>query len=282
MKDSYIFYSSFDVALRELSDKSRLKVYDAISDYALRGIETDLNGMEKAIFVLIKTQIDRHNKRVEIGKKTSKKNRVNPELTQGYPQVNPKLTPSKPQVNSFQKEEVFPNEKERSKEKDNTLEEDKFERKKEKDIYINNNQSACACVEDFSKMTDEELIAWGEGRSVCFDNAEDVDSLYAWNEEMEKRANETAKWSGKFVVRDGGLERLKSHAEIMTEFDVSNLYRETLKEFLRHCYANRHLVTNEKLTDIILRLDEACGDDDAAKCEYIRRAISGGYFDVRA
>lgn len=229
MKDSYIFYSSFDVALRELPDKSRLKVYDAISDYALRGIETDLNGMEKAIFVLIKTQIDRHNKRVEIGKKTSKKNKVNSELTQGYPQVNPKLTPSKPQVNSFQKEEVFPNEKERSKEKDNTLEEDNLkERKKEKDIYKNNNPGAGA---------------------------------YAYVEDE----NET-----------------QSHEDIMREYGLDVAVCYSLKDFLRHCYLNKHIVSNAKLSDIIFRLIERYGNDKKGMTESIERAIRGGYFDIRA
>ena len=69
MKDSFIFYASFDEALRELPDKSRLKIYDATTDYALRGIQAEFSGVEKAVFTLIKQQIDNHNKRVENGKK---------------------------------------------------------------------------------------------------------------------------------------------------------------------------------------------------------------------
>ena len=131
-------------------------------------------------------------------------------------------------------------------------------------------------------MTDEELIAWGEGRVMNFDDADAIASFYAWNEEMEKRAKNATKWQGKIIKSGGGLERLKSHAEVMTELGVSSILREALKEFLRYCYANRHLVTNEKLVDIILRLDEACDDDDGMKCEYIRRAIGGGFFDIKA
>lgn len=161
----------------------------------------------------------------------------------------------------------------------------KKERKKENDRY---KQTTRACtresgnVPDFSKMTDEELIAWGEGQATNFDDADAIASFYAWNEEMEKRATNATKWQGKIIKSGGGLERLKSHAEVMTDLGVSSVLREALKEFLRYCYANRHLVTNEKLIDIILRLDEACDDDDGAKCEYIRRAIGGGFFDVKA
>lgn len=161
----------------------------------------------------------------------------------------------------------------------------KKERKKENDRYKQTTRACtrvCENVPDFSKMTDEELIAWGEGQSTNFDDADAIASFYAWNEEMEKRATNATKWQGKIIKSGGGLERLKSHAEVMTELGVSSVLREALKEFLRYCYANRHLVTNEKLIDIILRLDEACDDDDGAKCEYIRRAIGGGFFDVKA
>ncbi len=161
----------------------------------------------------------------------------------------------------------------------------KKERKKEIDRE-KQTTSAHTCesenVPDFSKMTDEELIAWGEGRAMNFDDADAIASFYAWNEEMEKRATSATKWQGKIIKSGGSLERLKSHAEVMTELGVSSRLREELKDFLRYCYANRHLVTNEKLVDIILRLDEACGDDDGMKCEYIRRAIGGGFFDVKA
>ncbi|MBQ8684739.1 MAG: helix-turn-helix domain-containing protein [Clostridia bacterium] len=159
------------------------------------------------------------------------------------------------------------------------------ERKKEIDRE-KQTTSAHTCesenVPDFSKMTDEELIAWGEGRATDFTDPDAIASFYAWNEEMEKRATNATKWQGKIIKSVGGLERLKSHAEVMTELGVSARLRAELKEFLRYCYANRHLVTNEKLIDIILRLDEACDDDDGAKCEYIRRAIGGGFFDVKA
>ena len=138
MKESFIFFASFDEALRELPDKSRLKVYDAVCDYALRGIEADFNGIEKAIFTLIKAQIDRRNQRVENGKKGGRKKKDNlnhtrtilePYLNQSSSEVEPHLT---------KKEKVFPNEKESTKEKDIALERDKNLQVSKKENYINN------------------------------------------------------------------------------------------------------------------------------------------------
>ena len=153
MEKSYVFYASFDEALRELPDKSRLKVYDAVSDYALRGIVTDLNGTERAIFTLIKSMIDRRKQRVENGKKGGRKKQPNP--NQSSSEVEPYLnhTLSILEVNKEQsssevdayllQRKTVPNEKERSKEKDYTLKKE-IERKKEIDINIISN-SACAC-----------------------------------------------------------------------------------------------------------------------------------------
>ena len=181
------------------------------------------------------------------------------------------------EVNFPEKEEVSPNEKERSKEKDITLEEENIlERKKEnkKDIST---PSARTCVEtiDFSKMTDKELIDWGDTNPIDFENENSCLICFSWQEELSKRATLNKKWSGKIVSG----ERLKSHEEIMTELGLSEVVREDLRAFLRNCYANRHLVTNEKLTDIIMRLDDM---DDESKCKCIRRAISGNYFDIKA
>ena len=168
MEKSYVFYASFDEALRELPDKSRLKVYDAVSDYALRGIVTDLNGTERAIFTLIKSMIDRRKQRVENGKKGGRKKQPNP--NQSSSEVEPYLnhTLSILEVNKEQsssevdayllQRKTVPNEKERSKEKDYTLKKE-IERKKEIDINIISN-SACACDGKNDKtLTYENIIS---------------------------------------------------------------------------------------------------------------------------
>lgn len=70
MRDSFIFYNSFLEAIEELDDKKQLKLYKAITNFALKNEEPQkLIGVEKAIFALIKPQILANNKRFEDGKK---------------------------------------------------------------------------------------------------------------------------------------------------------------------------------------------------------------------
>lgn len=75
---------------------------------------------------------------------------------------------------------------------------------------------------------------------------------------------------------------LISHEDIMRDYGISKWLTETLKDFLRHCYLNGHIVTNAKLEDIIFRLIEKYGQDNDGMIDCVNRAISGGYFDVKA
>lgn len=159
----------------------------------------------------------------------------------------------------------------------------KKERKKE--IIDNNNHRACAGARDeftlfFEKMSTEQLVTWGE--TAIDPSVPDYwERFEAWRAEMKKRA-ETFKgaWHGKFVREGDAIRRLQSHAEIMDEMGVSNLVRPVLEQFLRHCFINHHLVTNEKLIDIIVRLDEFYRDDEGGKVDSLTKAINGGYYDI--
>lgn len=74
----------------------------------------------------------------------------------------------------------------------------------------------------------------------------------------------------------------KSHEDIMIDYGISKGLTETLKDFLRHCYVNKHIVTNAKLEDIIFRLIEKYGQDNSGMIDCVQKAINGGYFDVKA
>ena len=96
-RNSFVFYASFDEALRELPDKSRLRLYDAIADYALRGEDTNFTGIEKAVFSLIKPQLQANKSRYENGVKGAEFGKLGGRPKK--PQENPKETPKKPQEN---------------------------------------------------------------------------------------------------------------------------------------------------------------------------------------
>lgn len=76
-RDSFIFYRSFFEAIKEIPEESQLKVYKAISSYALNQEEIELDGVSKAIFSLIKPQLDANYKKYENGKQKKSKKEAN-------------------------------------------------------------------------------------------------------------------------------------------------------------------------------------------------------------
>lgn len=61
--ESFVFYASFDEAFSELDDAQYGKIMRAINKYAIYEIEPELNGMLKAMFILIKPQLDANIRR---------------------------------------------------------------------------------------------------------------------------------------------------------------------------------------------------------------------------
>ena len=72
----------------------------------------------------------------------------------------------------------------------------------------------------------------------------------------------------------------ETYDEIFEDFGVEPMLKDTLIEFIRHCQLNKKTVTNDKLKNIIVRLDMAHNDDVYGKIQSVQNAISGGYFDV--
>lgn len=98
-RDSFIFYRSFKNAVRALPIEMRLNVYEAIIDYALEGIEPPQNGIERAIFEIVRPQIDANNKRYENGCKGAECGKrggapIGNQNARKQPQNNPKTTPN--------------------------------------------------------------------------------------------------------------------------------------------------------------------------------------------
>lgn len=123
MQNRFIFYAEFDEALKELPDKQRLKLYDAICDYALREIEPNLLGVEKVVFSLIKPKLSANLQRSKNGSKGgAPKNNQNArkvvlennlKTTENQPKNNQETTEN--QANATKKE-TSPPDKESSKE----------------------------------------------------------------------------------------------------------------------------------------------------------------------
>lgn len=101
MRDGIVFYKSFFESISELPEENALNIYNAIFKYAFFDEEPELSGIEKAIFTIIKPQIDANNKKYENGKKGGRppkkamdkeieNNRLSEEKTTGFKNEKPK------------------------------------------------------------------------------------------------------------------------------------------------------------------------------------------------
>ena len=111
MKESVVFYKSFYDAIKNIPENEQLKVYNAIFQYSFTDEEPKLeDGIAKAMFTLMKPNIDSANARytanVENGKRggrpkkeTQQEPNKNPEKTQPKPNQNPTKTQTKPSQN---------------------------------------------------------------------------------------------------------------------------------------------------------------------------------------
>ena len=110
IQDSFVFYDSFRKAVKKKSDDKRLAFYEAIIDYALTGIEPDLDEELESWFIMAKPQLDANTKRKKDGKKggrPSKKDdnnlpnnyEENYKKTTGFESENQGFQNKKPNVN---------------------------------------------------------------------------------------------------------------------------------------------------------------------------------------
>lgn len=134
-RDSFVFYRSFYEAIKCLDDLEAIECFKAIANYALDGIEPEIDGAAKAIYITVKPQIDANNRKYINGCKGGKP-KANQNETKMKPKANQGLTKTKPNVN--ENENV--NENVNDKEKDITPYE------QVKDLYNN------TCV-SFPKVT---------------------------------------------------------------------------------------------------------------------------------
>ena len=68
-RESFIFYRSFYEATRDLPEDSFRRVMISVMMYGIDGIDSDLEGMERCLFTLMKPQLDANIKRYVDGKK---------------------------------------------------------------------------------------------------------------------------------------------------------------------------------------------------------------------
>lgn len=110
MRDSVVFYRSFYEAIKDFPPDQFTASVKAIMEYGLDEKEPETAGIEKAIFLLVKPQIDANNKRYQNGTKGGRPK------SKEEPKHNQTVTKQKPTDNQTSTE-TEPKEKEKEKEK---------------------------------------------------------------------------------------------------------------------------------------------------------------------
>ena len=204
-RDSVVIYRNLFEALQGVSDKSYKRIMNAILKYSMDGEESELAGVERAVFQLAKTQIDANNKKYENGKLGAEYGRLGgrpkKEEINEKPQENPTETPNQPLNDKCKMLN------------DNNLKESKKESKE--DIF--KNHSSC--------------------------------------------------------------ER-ETYDQIIADMEFSKPVELKIKEFIKHCLANGHVLINSELEGMLVQLDLAY-ENDEQRLRALDDTIKFGYFGLR-
>lgn len=94
-RDSFVLYRSYVDALMCLDDAAAWQGFKAIATYALDGVEIEVEGAAKAVFISAKPQIDANNRKYLNGLKGGKPKR-NQNVTKPKPKANQTETKTEP------------------------------------------------------------------------------------------------------------------------------------------------------------------------------------------
>lgn len=120
-REGIIFYRSFYESIRELPPENAVNVYNAVFQYGFYGEQNELAGIEKAIFTIIKPQLDANQRKYESGKKGGRPAR---KKTDGEDEGETKAKPNNNQTEIKGKAKGKENVKENVKEKGNEKKKD--------------------------------------------------------------------------------------------------------------------------------------------------------------
>lgn len=214
-RDSFIFYRSFYEAISELPKENQADTYDAIMQYALNQKEIELTGISKAIFSLVKPQLDANYKKYENGKqKKSKK------------EAKAKQNESKAETNVNDNENVNVNENVNDNDNDNVGDSCVDGLQKVIDFYSNNigflNPYGLKILESYVEDMSSELVIYA--MQIAVENNKKTISyikaiLNNWAKANIKTLEEAKRENKKKVSNDKQIEQRK-----YTEDEFESLY----------------------------------------------------------
>ena len=214
-RDSFIFYRSFYEAISELPKENQADTYDAIMQYALNQKEIELTGISKAIFSLVKPQLDANYKKYENGKqKKSKK------------EAKVKQNESKAETNVNDNENVNVNENVNDNDNDNVGDSCVDGLQEVIDFYSNNigflNPYGLKILESYVEDMSSELVIYAMQISVE-NNKKTISYIKAilnnWTKANIKTLEEAKRENKKKVSSNKQIEQRK-----YTEDEFESLY----------------------------------------------------------
>lgn len=214
-RDSFIFYRSFYEAISELPKENQADTYDAIMQYALNQKEIELTGISKAIFSLVKPQLDANYKKYENGKqKKSKK------------EAKVKQNESKAETNVNDNENVNVNENVNDNDNDNVGDSCVDGLQEVIDFYSNNigflNPYGLKILESYVEDMSSDLVIYA--MQIAVENNKKTISyikaiLNNWSKANIKTLEEAKRENKKKVSNDKQIEQRK-----YTEDEFESLY----------------------------------------------------------
>ena len=162
-RDSFIFYRSFYEAIKEIPEENQLQVYRAITNYALNQEEIELDGISKAIFSLVKPQLDANFKKYENGKQKKSKKEANDKQKESKSETN---------VNVNENVNVNVNENENVNDNVEEVKEELLDSRVGEVIEFYNNNIAPATpyvfqvFDDYLKKFDKDLIIFAIQKAI--------------------------------------------------------------------------------------------------------------------
>ena len=208
-RDSFVFYKSFYEAIKNIPEEEQLKLYNAICEYSLFDIIPNLpDGIAKAMFILMKPNIDNANARykasVENGKRggrpRKKQDENNLDKTQQKPNNNLDKTQQKPKQNLNDNVDV--------------------------DVNVNDNNISKKATTKFKKPTIEEVQNYCKERNNNI-NAESFIDYYEANGWKVGR-NSMKDW--KAAVRTWEKRETKANKPIKNEWFDKKIEKEELSQ----------------------------------------------------
>ena len=145
--------------------------------------------------------------------------------------------------------------------------------------------------EKYEELCEKRRVSGAKGgkqkvanATKCYQEQQELASV-ADNDNVNVNVNDievSKKESNKNILLSNTCACVReSYDEIFQSLEVATEVKNYLIEFIRHCQVNGHIVTNNKLKQIIFRLDQAYSNDEQSKIASLKRAINGGYYDIQ-